>query len=381
MGYRDYKVLHTDINDNTTELDYIVDIRLTLQKDAKNNALEITLGNYDEKYVNGGETIFNDGEKLQIFAIEGYVDITNIDALLGTYDIKNINLTPDNRTIKLVAVDATYKMLSTLYSRVNTIEEGQTAKDIIYNAVQSGNYDGVNQNGTTVVMDTTKSDGTPFPVIGYTSVWKTTYEAIGELSQIGETGDNLPYLFWFDVEGTFHWTYPGATAKPIPFKNLTENVISMSMKKTNSSVVNMLIFDAGEDKNGDSILDFEYNTNTKSLDGAVKFQPMVEIAKEYKKELGANYATISNSDFIDECVRRGKNKATAILFGYSHGVWEAYVTTYGAKYNPGDLYTVEAVDSGFAQMNLRVQTVVHSINANGWVTKLTLQEDPTKMVY
>jgi len=381
VGYRDYKVLYTNILQETIVLDYITNIRLTLKKDAKLNSLELTLGNKNGKYINEGEVVFKEGEKLQIYASEGIVDTSNIDNLFGTFIIKNVNIVPDNNTIKIVAVDATYKMLSTLYTQVIDEDKNLTSRDIIFNIVQNTDYDGLTQNGINILMDTTKHDGTQFPIIGYTSAWKTSYEAINELSQPGKTGDNMPFLFWFDSDGTFHWTYPNSNPEPIPFEYFTQNVLSMSMKKTDSVVINMIIYDAGEDKNGASMLGFDYNKTADTLEGSIKFQPMTEIAKEYKKELGANYDTISNDDFIRECNKRAKNKVMSLLNAFGKGIWEVNIKTYGKKYNVGELYEVKAQKRGFPTCLLRIDSVIHSIGVNGWNTQLILHEDPAKIEY
>lgn len=372
MGFREYKIVYTDKDNNTYTLKNVSDVRVTLKKDAKSNSAEITLNNYNQEFVVGGEVQFKEGEKLDIYATEGFVEIGNDAHLLGTFIILDTELSPLERKIKLICSDNTYKMLASLY----TADINDNVNDIVFNVVQSTDQTGDTQNSVATNITTVDSQGNPLPVKNYVSVWKTAYESINELSQTDYTGDDRAYIFWFDSDGTFNWVYPSQTPEQTEFTFGTESIIDMKFTKTESATINMLIYDAGEDKNGASILDFEYRKDAGSIKGSVKYQPMTEISKQIRWSLGeATYNTIDNDTFVALCKVQAISKAQAIIDKVGQGLWKSTVTMFGTKITPGELYKHNASRIGFQNIDLRVDSVIHTMNVNGWQTKVTLLED------
>lgn len=376
MGFREFKVVYTDEDNNTFTLNNISDIRVTLKKEAKSNSAEVTLNNYSGEYVQDGSVQFKEGEKLDIYATEGRVVVGNDAHLLGTFIILDTELYPVDRKIKLICSDNTYKMLATLY----TADVDDNVNDVVFNIVQTTDQTGDTQNSISTNISATDSLGNPFPVVNFTSLWKTAYEAINELSQTEYTGDDRAYIFWFDSDGTFNWVYPSQVPEVKEFVFGQEDIINMTLTKTESATINMLIYDAGEDKNGASILDFEYRKDAGSIKGSIKYQPMTEISQEVKRSYINTYGqtaydALTNDEFVALCKAKAIPKSQAIIDKVGQGLWQSSVTTFGTKLVPGTLYKNTASRVGFPVTNLRLDSVIHSMNSKGWQTKLTMIED------
>jgi hypothetical protein len=376
VGFRDFRVDYTDEESNTITLNGLSNVRVTLKKEAKSNSAEITLNNYAEEYIFENEPIFKEGETLNIYATEGVVNTSNDAHLLGTFVILDTELSPDERKIKLICSDNTYKMLANLYT--NDVDD--KVDNIVFNIAQTTDQTGNEQNSVTTNISALNSLGVAFPIVNYTSLWKTAYEAITELSQTTYTGDDRPYIFWFDSDGTFNWVYPSQTHEVREFTHGQDEIVKMKFTKSESATINMLIYDAGEDKNGQSILDFEYRKDAGSIKGSIKFQPMTEIREEVKRTYiltngQVAYDALSNDDFVALCKLKAKPKSQAIIAKVGQGLWKCDTTIYGSKLVPGTLYKTKATRIGFPVRNLRLDTVIHTMNSNGWSTKITLLED------
>lgn len=377
MAFKDYRLLWTDGFGNTRRVQNIQDARITLQTDAKANSLELVLNHYLDENLEEGAIKFQVGEVIKVYATEGLLGPVPSDFtdLLGTFKITDIEPQPTPRTLKLVCTDLTYNQLNQLYTRDVT----GTAPDIINNIVQWIDTNGINQNSQTTYIQGLKSDGTVFPEVRYTPVWKTAYDAISELSQTNYTGDDRAYIFWVNPDNSFTWIYPPQDPEPLPLVHGQFPVLDLQLNLVESQVISMIIFDAGEDKNGNAIMDFEYKADAAEIKGAVRFQPMIHISPSVKaRYTQAEFDVLDNATFRDICTQAAKGEAQRILQRVGQGLWEAVVEIPGARYMPGALYTVRAPLMGFSATNLRLERVVHSLNRNGWQTRLQLKEDPAK---
>ena len=128
----------------------------------------------------------------------------------------------------------------------------------------------INENGLTTTPVTTdiaslRSDGSPFPTERYTSVYKNAYSALEELSQTDFTGDNLPYIFWFDEDDVFHWQFPNQTVSSTVLKYDEDPVTSMKAFKKEAESISMIIFNTGEDLNGNTRIGFHLDPNAATI--------------------------------------------------------------------------------------------------------------------
>ena len=179
----DFVRSYSNLFQDNVFLNGVLDIRITLTKDAKSNTMELRL--IPDEIFQSGELLIKDGDKLAVYATsEGLVDRINLpqDQLLGTFVVLNNERDVVSNTIKLICSDLTYNLLNNIYTQIYEESDGKTAKSIVNNIVQIAGSDdsGITQESITVNLQNTKNDGTAFPAKSFTSVYKTGYEAISE---------------------------------------------------------------------------------------------------------------------------------------------------------------------------------------------------------
>ena len=359
-------------------LSNVISVRVTRTLKAKTNKLELVLHNRNGVAMEDGVIKYKPDEVIKVYAANGDVDTSNSAHLIGTFQILDGSFDAKTNTVKLNCIDKTYNMLSKLYVG----DENAPVNEIIENIVQT-----INENGETITpirthIASTRSDNTPFPTKTYTSVYKTAYDAITELSQIDYTEDSREYIFWFDENNEFYWVYPDDDDTPSQtFKLGYEPVLEMKLKKSESETISMVIYNAGNDKNDNAWLGYYLDPFATSIKNRMLYQPMIDISRDLKAELIRNgtYDTISNEDYVEILDNRAKARARSIVSKVGQGLWEADIDIRGEKYTPGTIYGVDASKLGLGTLNLRLTRVVHIMDRNGWLTKLTLKEDPEKL--
>ena len=381
MGFRQYKAYHFIAGSTEgIEMTDVLSIRVTRVKDAKSNSAEILVNNYNKGAFIGGDFKYNTDDIVKIYATEGLVDITDGTHLLGVFFIKNHDVQSDNRSVKLVLGDNTYKLLNRVYSGDFTT---LTARDIIFNIIQVADSDGLNQNNVTVSMDTLQSGGGAFPLIEYAASNKTAYDVIHELSQPEFTGDTRAYIFWFDESGVFYWIYPGQTV----VGTLTyggADMISSSFTRNEAETISSIIYNAGGNLNGGTILELYHDPSSTSTN--IKYKTMLDINQAVRiifKNLhsladttNATLLTAVTNDEFEAAVNiLARSRAQKYISVFSRGLWEAKIDSTGMRYTMGALYTVVENINKFSPPSLRVSRIVHTMDKNGWNTQLSLSED------
>lgn len=372
--FREYKIYHYEKGASEgIEVDFITDVRITLVSQAKSNSAEITLSNYASNLTPNGELKYNVDDIFKIYATKGLVDINDANALIGTFFIKNIAFQPENKTITLTCGDHTYDLLNRSFPMDYN---GETSPNIIYNIIQTIPNDGTEQYSVTTDMASTKSDGSAFPTFDYANVNKTAYEVILNLSQPEYTGDKQEYLFWFDQNNIFHWVYPNTTIESNKLSYGSEPIIKMKGGRTETDTISSVIYNAGNDLVDVSITDLYHNDNATSTN--IKYTPMIDIAKKYKRKFsdGNGGYTITNDTFIAICKIDAVARSKSIIRNVGTGLWKADIEVKGDHYTIGKLYTVEDNINNFESQILRIKRIVHTLNKNGWTTKLSLEQDP-----
>lgn len=375
VAYRDAAFIWTDDLQNEVEV-FPINARVTLNKEAKSNSLEITFP-YKGNLVDG-EPRFQSGQFITVYARAGsLMDRDNLitDDLIGTFKILNQGQMSDDRVLKYTCSDITYDLLSNLYTRDIT----DTSPNIIENIVQTINENGVNQVSVTTNIQSTRSDGSAFPdVENFVSLYKTAYECISELSQTSNTGDNLAYIFWMSPDGTFNWQYPSSTAASQQLNWAEDPVIEMKHGQEEAQTISFVIFDCGEDKNGAAILDFYLKDDAGTIKGQTKYQPMTDIAPLVKRslELLGTYASTTNEEFVTKCIALGKARAQSIVNKVGEGLRNSTITVRGSHYTPADLYNVKGPATPL--QGLRLDQIIHTFDRRGWSTQLKFKEDPTE---
>lgn len=363
------------ITSGGVQVSNIIDIRVIRQMTAGNTTAEIIVSSSGGRNQFGGLPVLTESTLLTIYASKTNVDTANPLHRLGTFVVNNFEVSPDARTIKYVCTDKTFQMLNRIY----VADETDTVDELVYNVVQRINQNGVDQNSVVTNIDSTRSDGSAFPSVSIFSAKKTAYDQISELSATSVTGDNRPYIFYYDENEQFHWVYPGnTTTGSISYGS--QGIVDMKFSKKETDIVNMVIYDAGEDKNGNSILGFYLKPDAGSIKGRMHYEPMVTISQYEKEALGDTaYAAISNEDFIALCDAKAQARSETIVYNYSRGLWEATVNVRGNRYDIAGLYALDAVDFGFPQNNLRLERITHTLNKDGWQTTLGYVQDPDEL--
>lgn len=371
MIMADWLFRWTDVNGDTLDIP-ILNARITLAKDAKTNSAEIVISKKESIIANNSK--FTEGESIKIYAKNGLInDSPTTDDLIGTFKILNTEISPDDSILKLICSDLTYDMLSTLFTRDITEAQSLTSPTIINNIVQENANLGIRQTEVTTNIDTTKSDLTAFPNKPFVSLWKTSYDCISELSQIEYTEDDQPYLFWFDPDGTFNWTYPPSTLESFELIQKTEEILSIKHSKAEAETINMIIYDAGTDLNGDQILDFELRQDAGTIKGSTRYIPMTKIAPELK----LSWVGLDNSLFLQAVKNQAKAKCASIFSKTGQGLDKAIVEVKGRRVNIAKLHKVSSDMKSLD--NLRLEKVIHTFSRNGWQTRLELMTDPTEL--
>ena len=364
----DYKLIY-----NGVEMPNVVSARITRQLNADASTMEVLIYNHAYGAVFGGVPIYERGGTIKAYASSESVDLDTSDELIGTYTIVDYEMSPDARTITLTCTDKTYQMLS----RIFVGDETLPTNELVEKVVARINQDGYTQTPIVTNVATTKSNGEPFPTQSLVSATRTAYDILLELSGTSYTEDKLPYIFWFDENNVFHWVYPAnVTVGTLSYGN--QNIYEMKFQKSDSQIVNMVIYDAGLDKNDNSILGFALKEDAGSIEGKMIYQPMTKIAERFKALFQANgsYDSMTNDEFVSICEYVAKSRAETIIYNWAKGLWEATLQVKGAKYAIGSLYTIEATLHGLPATPMRMQTITHTLDKGGWNTTLKLQQDP-----
>jgi hypothetical protein len=355
----------------------LISARVERKLNARDNLLELRLGTRGGTNIYGGNVVYFSGDIIKFWATEGNVDTTNLNHLMGTYIVKDVFADPNSRQITIKCGDKTYNMLAKIYFGV--IDPALPINQIIARVVQDVNKNGTSRTPVGSYIASTRSNGSAFPSTTYSSNGKSAYEVIAELSQTDYTGDNFPYVYYFDEQDQFYWFYPTAAPESTVLEfGVNPNILSMKTSKKDAEVISFVVYNAGLDKNGAAIVSYYKDPPKSTMDNRMKNQPMTDIAKSLKKQLtdAGTYASTTNADFITECKKRAGARAQAIIQQVGQGLWNAAIDMRGVRYSPGQLYTCSAPDYGFPSTRLRLMEVAHDFDKNGWQTKLKLEQDP-----
>lgn len=368
-----------------TKLTNVISVRVVRTSDIKNNSLEVELSNRNGEAMENGEIKYLTDNYIRVYIADGLVDVNDVSHLFGIFFIKTPTLTSENKRVKLECGNNTYKYLNKVYTADNV---GKTSREIIYNVVQVGDSTGLVQNNVTTVMDTTKSNGQPFKIINYAAANKTMYEVVSELSQPEFTGDDKPYLFWVDEFGKFYWTYPTNTLDEYVISYSSTDVLSMKTTKNDAETISSIIYDAGYDLEGVSIVNLYHSPTSTSTN--IKYKTMLDINTFVRWSLKNQYglanvenstllSVITNDTFITLVKNFADARAAKYISVYSRGKWQATVEMKGAKYTMSTLHRVVDALNYIASVNLRITRIVDKFDKNGWTTSLELEEDVDKI--
>lgn len=349
----------------------VLHVRVTSTNGANTNIAEITLPS--TKYTLDGEFFLKTGESITIYASnDGIINRNNpeVQYLIGTYRILRYSGDDNAHTYTVYAMDMTYFLLSRIWAG----DVQGTAPEIVSNIVQTINEDGIEQDPVPTQIQQLRSDGSAFPTIRLASAYRTAFDLLSEISQISNTGDTLPYIFYIDPEGKFIWEFPLDEPAQLELEYGKEPVMKFSHDINEAQKINFVIFDCGEDKNGNAILSFELAENAGTIEGSQHFEPMTDIARDLRYSLGADYDTMDNAEFRDLCIRDGNARAQSIIDSTGRGLRKTTLELRGGKYIMSSLHKLKS--NTLLVQNLRVERVVHTMDRHGWRTTVEFLQDP-----
>lgn len=178
--------------------------------EAKSARIKITLKNAFANLIGAEGIPFDVDDEVYLFA--DYKPLTRTYGFpsdehlitVGLITESNANLSENKRNIDLTATDKTYVLLSRLVVGTYSKGKGFTAPDIIRNLILQYAKNEI----TTKNVAKRRKDGSLFPTIDYSVLWKPLYEVIAELSQVDYTGEDRNYVFYIDKNNDLHWYYP-----------------------------------------------------------------------------------------------------------------------------------------------------------------------------
>lgn len=380
-------------------------------KDAK---CELSINNSRYKYKEAGESIFQEDGDVAIYADNSPITKANNQLLLQGQIQEIGHSRGENGSItKLSVSDKTNLLLSGVWGFTY---EDETVDSIVKSVVN--NAPSANNEVTTNNVATTTTTGAAFPSIDMAKVMKPVYEWLTDLSQPGITGEDKAYLFYVDKDNDLHWFYPSSTVDSTITEG-TDEIYNVSMKKSQDELVNMIIYNAGQDLKGNGNLWYYYDTLSKSNKLRMKYQPFLDIGRDlFEKELlagnvvessggsfhyqGKDYnasgypltptwpsaSSVSNdSDYNDafrlrqreiagDNTQNAPGKSGSIIQAFSGLRWKGTIELKGTHgFTAGDLLTVDLPTEGILSQQLRVWDVQQSFGNDGWITGLELRED------
>ncbi|MBI2136567.1 hypothetical protein HYU06_05855 [Candidatus Woesearchaeota archaeon] len=326
-------------------------------------------------------------------------------------------------------------------AKVDENISGKTYYDKYGNLVSNGNFQidarlriaGHGEDNGGGLIDATRPDGSIFPIISLAKVFKPIYEWIDELSTMEYTNDfsiaaesaspptKRKYIFYIDELNRFNWFYPAD--ETTPGETITEgdtstgNILySANLTYATYDIVNMVIFNAGDDMNGSGILDYFYDRASTAPKLQMVYKAWTDIARQMKADevregarLGkttitrvhddeysypANYTgyngtglpswdstttiasnTAFNNSFRSATIIKGKARAQALTSNRGSPRWRGTLTIKGKKHAPGDLARVSVLSCGVSSIDLRFKQIQHNITKEDWQTILTVEQD------
>lgn len=297
--------------------------------------------------------------------------ITNVEPEMG----ENVN-------IRIDAMDKSAFLLTMSGAKNYTGTAPQIIKDIV-NQWSKGSVSALLTTEGGYISATPGGTISSFPTVSYAYVYKPIFDAIDELSQPSYTGDDRPYIFWVDENNRLHWTYPSQTVDNT-LEEGKDDIYELKISKKEQEEINMIIYNAGKDKNGNAILWYQFNYSTRSAKLKIAYYDWSEIVAQMQNPGytwdGLTWNTASNTQ-VREHAKSIANAKCQDLFARKGLLWKGSVRMKGTrKIERGQL--IEITSSKFgkfgekAKLKLRVTDVTHTVSDRGWFTELTLEEDP-----
>lgn len=467
------KILIFDQSESKS-IDITDDERTTVKfsQGAKGSTMQVTLKNAWQEHVLNGQFRFGVDDIVKIYlkyATEGNetIDIDSTDDLIMVADIINIeSLGEESKTTWVLnCMDRTFLLLNRLWAKNYPLSSSLTSpllikevinitttegKGILSTAVRADLAQGSFSGGEFIrtgggYIQNIRPDNTAFPAVSIAKVFKPVYEWINDLSQpdmtnttteLGENGSPAsprPYIFFIDENNNAHWESPTVlnpdhyltwgTTSAISPDTTAHYIKSFKLKKAIFDIINMVIFNAGDDFYGSGTLNYFYDPTTKSPKLKPVYRPWTDIAKDviYREMFEENLAkytenngdadnapgtlffqgkrydasypltpywsstSVANDTELNTSFRNyiafdegslGKTRARRLTQNKASPRWKGTITVRGEKLSVGELIRFNSADHGIVNATVRIRDSQHNIDKSGWDTTLSVEEDP-----
>lgn len=402
-----------------------------------------------------GDRVINVNDVIAISAKYSTDSDWSDDNILIFGNIRKLSYTDNMKRnrIKVDGVNRTEELLKGMvpYTTVGTTSQTETPDNIILNMFKRLNTHNSNhkvfaykdtytipETGAVGGIATTKSDGTAFTAVQYTSTWKPIYMQLEDLSKPEYTGDVLggQYIFYVKpVKVLEHYQDPnlknGPYADVFFWKNVGSvysgsiiegtGVTDINVLHDNRDVINAAIVNAGTDLKGAGILTVAYDIDSIGKNGAKwvyytksrkKFRHLYE---DYEKRLAENQGSVFDADtgfpptgsfpwnfqydgtsgdsaanqteFNQKLRDKAKDVSEAEAFNMISFLKNPkYDVTFDLEigsnnYTMGDLYYFQIPSFGWDGTQakpgkiLRLHDETHILGTQGWQTRITARED------
>lgn len=393
------------------------------------------LAKYFGVLASSGTTTATTSNKL----VDSSATFTNQDDIIPGMYVQN---TTDNTSTYITAIDSatTLSVNDDIFASGEGYEIKWNAPSMLKKAIMfatedvDGRYTGTgNESGVTYSVDSRlesesgyiqdeRSDGSAFPPLSMSKVWKPVYEWVDEISQVENlnTTDELtgtllygkPFMYYIDENNKFHWIEMQDTVSSDNTIIIGTNTGVYSLKLTKSvfDTINFVVGRGGEDLYGNGTLNYYFEPTSKVKTLRMKVVGMTEIASDLiKQEISIGNLVENNTDGVftysgnrydrsgnvtaswnnteyttdstynkalrEEIRIRIKVKAQKIVSRLIGQRWKGTIEIKGSIITPGTMYQVTDYRVGLYNLIIRCVDVKHIINKDGWFTTLQLEED------
>ncbi len=278
------------------------------------------------------------------------------------------------------------------------------------------------QVGDGFIQDT-RLDGTSFPTLSMSKVWRAAFEWAEDISDIRSTNtsgeidgtivQDRNMIYNVDHRNRFRWFYPqddfeyDVTTGAVGSDN-SIRIRGMKLVKKTFDILNMVIFNGGEDLDSVGTLNYYYNENTELKRLKMKYVPMLDLSVDLREDevdnggitvAADNVVTIVTgfpytpswqsttvadvaaykSAFRAEIVKRGRRKSRSITNLRANPRWAKQITTNFTNFLPGELLRVTSREYGLQKQLVRIQDVTHQLTPGSFLTTIDLEEDEAKI--
>jgi len=212
----------------------------------------------------------------------------------------------------------------------------------------------------------------------YYKDWQSVFEHIETLSRNEWTQDGH-YVFFLDTSNKFNWVPLDSAPYSDPVSSFVlegNDVIGWSSFHAVFDVINAVIMNAGKDLNGNTILAFGLDVTSMGQYGIKwKYEFREEIANQYiAQNPGENNDTVRTAVKALAAIEINK-----ILALYGNPRYKLDLTMLGStSFAKGKVYSFKSTELGWTvSKKLRLFSIQHIFNTNGWTTSLHFEEDDT----